>query len=88
MIYQGFGLDHKLFSSHCTHVEENLALAWPQYEVRPCWNVIGQTDVHRSITELENVDRQTAESQKLGLFKVRFEKENISILIRITCPKF
>ena len=44
----GARLDHlkcctcKLFSSLCTLVQENLAPAWPQYDVRTCCNLIGQ----------------------------------------------
>ena len=70
---------YELFGSLCTLVQENLVPNWPLYDVRTCWNLIGQynqNDPRRPITELETIDRQnsrrtdrTAEGH-LGYLKV------------------
>ena len=44
----------KLFSNLCILVQDNLAPAWPQYDVNTCWNLIGQKEAsHREASQRE-----------------------------------
>ena len=56
----------KLFSSLCTLVQDNLAPAWPQYDVNTCWNLIGQKEASQREASQDWVPMKEKGERKIG----------------------